>query len=170
LPQLARLADSDCIFLQNVSAAIRSNNLEAMVVEAQSYQRGRGDGEWSKDAIEVIASDIDDINKYSERADELEASLSSLQPLSILKAWSPMLLGLGVGIRLARTHFDVKTEQEKQRCESAAAMPSPAVTTTNDGGSASDKSPAISPPIDATMIGEASDRGVLSSLVIQTKG
>ena len=48
-----------------------------MVVEAQSYQRGRGDGEWSKDAIEAIAPDIDDINKYSERADELEASLSS---------------------------------------------------------------------------------------------
>jgi hypothetical protein len=67
-----------------------------------------------------------------------------------------MLLGVGVGIRLARAHFDVKTEQEKQRREAALGIPSPA---TDDAGSASDKPTAISPPNDTATVAEAQDLG-----------
>jgi len=156
LPQFIGLNESDCTFLQNVSAAITSNSLSVMADDAQSYQADGEGGKWSKDAIEAIASDIESINNYSDRDDELEAYLSPLKLLSILKALSPMLLGLGVGIRLARTRFDVKTEQEKQRRE-AAGIPSPAITTINHGGSESNQSTAISPPIDAITVGEAQD-------------
>jgi hypothetical protein len=119
-PQFVDLSESDCTFLQHVSDAITSDTLRLMVFEAQSHQIDRESRKWSKDPIEVIASDIEEIGKYSDRADELETSLSSLKYLSLLKALSPVLLGLGVGIRLARTHFDVKTEQENQRRRATA--------------------------------------------------
>jgi hypothetical protein len=159
-PQFVDLTDSDCAFLERISSAITSNTLRTMASHAKWFQE---DNNWeekrSKDAIKFIASDIEAINKYSDRADELQASLSSLKSLSFLKTLSPMLLGVGVGIRLARAHSDVKkeqaAEQEKQRREAAAGMPSPAITTANGGGSASDKSTAISPPIDTTMVGKA---------------
>jgi hypothetical protein len=154
LPQFVDLTESDCAFLQRVSDAITSNSLNLMGFELQSYQTN-GYEKTAKSPMGVIVSEVEEINNYSDRDDELGESLSSLKYLSILKALSPMLLGLGVGIRLARTHFDVKTEQEKQRCE-AAGVPSPAITTTDDGGSASNVS-VVSPPIDATPVGEAQD-------------
>ena len=51
----------------------------------------------------------------------INEQLSSLSYLSILKSLSPLLLGLGIGIRLARTHHDVKAEERKAVTEANVA-------------------------------------------------
>ena len=152
-PQFVDLTETDCAFLQQVSYAITSDTLRTAIIFDPKWSKGDNSGdEQSNDAIKFIESDIEAINKYSDRADELEEFLSSLKYLSVLKTLSPMLLGLGVGIRLARTYFDVKTEQKKQKLEAAVGIPSPAMTTTNDRGSASNE---ISPPVGAAAVAEA---------------
>ena len=51
----------------------------------------------------------DDLTKE----DETNVQLASLSYFSLLKSLSPILLGLGIGIRLARTHYDVKAEEAR---------------------------------------------------------
>ena len=42
----------------------------------------------------------------------------SLRVLSYIKNLSPLLLGLGLGVRLARTHYDVRLEERKAKAAS----------------------------------------------------
>jgi hypothetical protein len=138
----AKLSEQDCLFIQLVSNTMRSDSLRKVPVK--SLYNVIGDSiKLGIDPIILARSgrsgavllEIVEINNHSDRAEELEKTIASLNFFSILKNLSPVLLGLGVGVRLARTHFDVKTEQEKQK----------------------PKATAISPPIDATRVGEAQD-------------
>jgi hypothetical protein len=94
-PQFVDLTESDCTFLRQVSYAITSNTLRIMAIDAKWFQVDNNwEENWSrKNGIKVIASDIEAINKYSDRADELESSLSPLKYLSFLKSLSPCCLG-----------------------------------------------------------------------------
>jgi hypothetical protein len=67
------------------------------------------------------------------RAEEhnIKERLSSLSYFSILKSLSPILLGLGIGIRLARTHYDATTEARKAQADPALVSGPPTLATKN---------------------------------------
>jgi hypothetical protein len=144
----AKLSESECLFIQLVSNTMKSDPLKKVPVK--SLYNVIGDSmKFGLDLMNLARSgtsaailvEIVEINNYSDRAEELEKTIASLNFFSILKNLSPVLLGLGVGVRLARTHFDVKTEQEKQRRDASTGIRGLAIATTND----------------ATTVGEAQD-------------
>jgi len=55
------------------------------------------------------------ITNQRSSSDELHKRLDSLRVLSYIKNLSPLLLGLGLGVRLARTHYDVRLEERKAK-------------------------------------------------------
>jgi hypothetical protein len=60
-----------------------------------------------------IALAVGQLVEAQARERDIETKLSVLSYFSILKSLSPILLGLGIGIRLARTHYGVRTEERK---------------------------------------------------------
>jgi len=58
------------------------------------------------------------ITNQRSSSDELHKRLDSLRVLSYIKNLSPLLLGLGLGVRLARTHYDVRLEERKAKAAS----------------------------------------------------
>jgi hypothetical protein len=151
------LSEADCEVIKRVSDTVRGNTIRTTAERTQFREVVVETVQMSAYPIKLIHSEIASLDEYLHREEELETNLASLNYLSLVKIISPILLGLGVGVRLARTHFDVKTEQEKQKPKATADIPSPAIATTNDGGSTSSESAAINPPIDATTVGEAQD-------------
>ena len=71
-PQFVDLTEADCTFLQQVSYAITSNTLRTTMIFDPKWSLDNSSDERSKDAIKFILSDIEAINKYSDRTDELE--------------------------------------------------------------------------------------------------
>jgi len=62
---------------------------------------------------QVIYS-IDRLRELRHKGEELDETLESLEYFSVLKHFGPILLGIGLGVRLARSHFDVKAELAKE--------------------------------------------------------
>jgi len=71
-PQFVDLTEADCTFLQQLSYAITSNTLRTTMIFDPKWSLDNSSDERSKDAIKFILSDIEAINKYSDRTDELE--------------------------------------------------------------------------------------------------
>jgi hypothetical protein len=68
-----------------------------------------------------IALAVEETTDGHAKEAEVKNELAQLSYFSILKSLSPILLGLGIGIRLARTHYDVKAEEKKAKATSEAA-------------------------------------------------
>jgi hypothetical protein len=148
--QFAVLSQTECELIKRVSDAVKGNTLMTAAERTQLHKIAVDITQTSETyPIALIQSEIANLDKYVDRTEELEKTLASLTCLSLLKNMSPVLLGLGIGVRLARTHFDVKKAQEEQRRNTLAGIRSPAIAT-NDGGLASSEAAVISPPSDAT--------------------
>jgi hypothetical protein len=76
-----------------------------------------GDLYWVADLLVMtrIAFALEETTLGRRREEEIRQELAQLSYFSVLKSLSPILLGLGIGIRLARTHYDVKAEEKKAK-------------------------------------------------------
>jgi hypothetical protein len=77
-------------------------------------------GIFNSELTPKIAASVLQLADARAREHAIKEQLSSLSYFSILKSLSPILLGLGIGIRLSRTHYDVRTEERKAKAQQRA--------------------------------------------------
>ena len=121
------LSQSDCKYIDDVhdQLLVGSVDVDSLmsihenVTETRAYNTG-GQTEmltpFNGGAAEVIDS-IQDIDKWRRVGSALDDKLDSLRFMSVLKHLGPILLGIGLGIRLARSHYDVQAELAKEARE-----------------------------------------------------
>ena len=63
--------------------------------------------------VDIIVRRIEQLLGYKAVKTTLDKKIHALSYMTMLKHLSPILLGIGLGIRLARTHFDVDVELRK---------------------------------------------------------
>lgn len=94
------LSESECGSLNKLRELLESNQIDQMI-DVHNIDS------------EFVNRKLKELEAEYSRGKDLKKDLSSYGLFSALRNLSPILLGLGIGIRLARTHFDVKGEQSK---------------------------------------------------------
>jgi hypothetical protein len=97
-----------CKAVERIAADAQEDTLK----EAGEYESLPGKS-FHKGLMRKIAATLTQISDTQVAEWDLKQELSTLGYFSVLKSLSPILLGLGIGIRLARTHYDVRVEEEK---------------------------------------------------------
>lgn len=116
------LSDSDCDIARQLSKDIASDKLDELITlslsKLQSHNRENdlAEGFFKSVILDfrgmLVVKSLQ-LHNSETRSNELRERLASLGFLSKLKILSPILLGLGIGVRLARTHYDVEIERRK---------------------------------------------------------
>jgi hypothetical protein len=122
-PKAIEISREDCLKVERVSRDFQDNllkNVEAYGIDVNSrdiFYVGNRFLVTPNAPLSLMAKlgiSIQQVTRASAEGNDLQKQLSLLNYLTFLKGLSPILLGLGIGIRLARTHYDVRAEERKQ--------------------------------------------------------
>jgi hypothetical protein len=122
---LKSLSARDCQMVDHIWSDIQKDTLQGSVKYGFNYSTiaAKISFFWTSDfdLMKKISLSITQIVDGQAKERAIKEELSVLSYFSILKSLSPILLGLGIGIRLARTHYDVETEKRKARTNVSTA-------------------------------------------------
>ena len=119
------LSEADCGRIQAIAQSLENGRLVAKFnpssqdegVDLKKYFEGVtifGDFDAKTSIMGRIEIEATKVATTQDKADEIKQQLDALSYFSFFKSLSPILLGIGIGIRLSRTHYDVKREEAEQ--------------------------------------------------------
>jgi hypothetical protein len=127
------LSAEDCVTVEQIVSDLRNDSLKDAVqyglkitetddVVEGTFMLAEGNFWTGKSLMSKIGLSISHIMDVQTKKAAINKQLSTLNYLGILKSLSPILLGLGIGIRFARTHYDVKAEERKTKIQQSVAV------------------------------------------------
>jgi hypothetical protein len=129
------VTENDCLMLRRIWSDMQEGTLKTsdkygLKVSSpfgtffeleKTFSLGKNGMTFFTDVTARIAMTLAETMSERDKEKNIQQELKQLSYFSVLKSLSPVLLGLGIGIRLARTHYDVKTEERKAKTQIANA-------------------------------------------------
>jgi hypothetical protein len=122
-PVESLVTGSDCKTVKRIRSDIEDNGLKSAEEYGFKVESGLsgftayfvGLTGFDRGIMYKVGRSLVQIDSAKAAENAIKQQLSAISYLSILKSLSPILLGLGIGIRLSRTHYDVRSEEQKAR-------------------------------------------------------